>query len=143
MNLTETALSQWGESEEPGAAVNPAIGRYLANAGLPANDEIAWCSAFLYWCAVTAGVEHPPGTKAAAAKSWLDCGRSIVLPATGDVVILRREGAPDWAGHVGIYLRTAGDKVWVLGGNQGNAVSIAAFRASSVIGYRRLRPMPP
>jgi hypothetical protein len=45
-------------------------------------------------------------------------------------------GAP---GHVGLYAGIEGENVLVLGGNQGNAVSLQRFQMKNVLGVRRLR----
>ena len=60
-----------------------------------------------------------------------------------DVVILNRGGVADPTvidapGHVGFFDHRDGDQVVVLGGNQGDRVSVAPFRAADVLGVRRL-----
>jgi hypothetical protein len=52
-------------------------------------------------------------------------------------VVLERGNDP-LSGHVGFFRQMSADgsKVYVLGGNQGDAVSIAAFPANKVLGYR-------
>ena len=117
----------------------------LCGFGLESSDEIPWCSAFMNGIAWELRL---PRSKSAAARSWLAVGLPIPLidaKAGSDVVILQRgEGqqpgpeviaAP---GHVGLFAGLQGDHVLVLAGNQGNAVSIAPFSVTRVLGVRRL-----
>jgi hypothetical protein len=87
-------------------------------------------------------------SRSAAARSWLDVGDPVILASAqpgSDVVILSRgagkQPGPEVVnapGHVGFYAGRDGDNVLLLGGNQGNQVSIASFPASRVLGVRRL-----
>ena len=54
-----------------------------------------------------------------------------------DVVIFKR-GLNPAQGHVGFYAGRDETKISVLGGNQGNEVSIASFSQADVLGVRRL-----
>ena len=102
-----------------------------------AGDHVPWCSSFLNALCWLHGL---PRTRSAAARSWLTVGQVITLeeaePAY-DVVILRRGSSPT-AGHVGLYSGREASRVYLLGGNQGDAVTVAPFLSSKVIGVRRL-----
>ena len=87
------AMSQFGGQEESGSGCNPEVAKFLMAAGLPANDDLAWCSAFLYWCAEQENLERPPVGIAPSAKSWLRTGTVPPTPEQGDIVILSRDGA--------------------------------------------------
>ena len=79
-----------------------------------------------------------------AARSWLRCGYPMARPEVGCIVVFWR-GEPDgWSGHVGFVVGQDGDgNLMVCGGNQGDAVSIAAFRRARVLGYRwPVLPLP-
>jgi uncharacterized protein (TIGR02594 family) len=118
----------------------------LCSFSLETPDEVPWCSA----CA-----QHPawelrlPRSKSAAARSWLQVGRSIPLDEAEcgfDVVILKRGGENepgpdviDAKGHVGWFSAVEGNTVLVLGGNQSNAVSLERFPISRILGVRRLK----
>jgi hypothetical protein len=70
------------------------------------------------------------------ARSWLTWGKPLEKPIPGCVVVLKRGNNPH-QGHVGLYVQPGKDgTIYVLGGNQGDAVTIAKFRKSSVLGYR-------
>jgi hypothetical protein len=73
-------------------------------------------------------------TKSAWARSWLDWGREIDHdPERGAIVVFSRGPT---SGHVGFYLSHTGSTIRVLGGNQGDAVSIADHDSDSFLGYR-------
>lgn len=121
---------------------------FLCNFSLDAPDEIPWCSAFVNGIAWELRL---PRSKSAAARSWLTVGTPIPLEAaeaSSDVVILKRGGAPQPGpevtsgapGHVGFFAGLDWDlrRILVLGGNQGNSVSIASFPVDSLLGLRRL-----
>lgn len=128
MNLKEVA----------GTTHSPQIMAMLhLDAAWPSGDEVPWCSAFVNYVAWLLGL---PRSKSLAARSWLQVGRPITLAEAvcgNDIVIFSRGGNPA-QGHVAIFDRLDGDGVFVLGGNQGDAVTVARFSAASVIGVRRL-----
>lgn len=126
------ARADLGLRELPGAPTAPRIAQWLAE--LRAwwrDDETPWCgTAVAAW--MRAALITPPGAWYRA-KAWLDWGIPLDAPALGCVVVFQRDGG----GHVGVAVGI--DKLGrllVLGGNQGNAVSIAPFDRSRVLGYR-------
>ena len=64
-------------------------------------------------------------------------------PEPGDIVIFWRESVHSWKGHVSIFLGFNDDatRVFCLGGNQGDAVSITDYDVKKVLGYRRLKEL--
>lgn len=128
------ARREIGTAEIAGARDNPRIVAYHQTTTLEAtDDEVPWCASFAGWCLAQAGMPH---THSARARSYLEYGTHAGTPQPGDVVVFRRGSSPT-QGHVAFYLGREGDRVRVLGGNQGNRVSIASFPASSVIDIRR------
>jgi uncharacterized protein (TIGR02594 family) len=127
----QIALAELGQAELPGQKSNARIEEYHAAAGGVATDDVAWCSSFVNFCMERGGVA---GTHSKSARSWLGWGRAASEPAPGAVVVLSRGDPPK--GHVGFYVGTEGGRVRLLGGNQGNAVSIASFDAARIIGIR-------
>jgi uncharacterized protein (TIGR02594 family) len=111
----------------------------------PAGDHVPWCSAFTNF---VAWLLRLPRSKSLAARSWLMVGRPVPLneaKAGYDVVVLKRGKDPqpgpeviEAPGHVGFFAGLEGDVVLVLGGNQGDRVSVERFDAASVLGVRRL-----
>jgi uncharacterized protein (TIGR02594 family) len=138
MNLIETALSEYGVMEIPGAEHNPDILRYFDEIGHEwvDDDETAWCSAFVNWVAKTCGYEYSGKLNA---RSWLDVGDVILNFELGDIAILWRVSPDSWQGHVGFPVRKDGDTLWLLGGNQNNMVCVRPYPYSRLLGYRRLK----
>lgn len=144
-----------GQREVPGSVSNPAILAMLKlDNDWPQDDSSTpWCGAFVAACCALSGYERTPSLRA---RAWLRVGESIYArtpPREGDIVILGRGKRPHPGpnviaapGHVGFVVgmihSTANPRVRVLGGNQGDAVSIAEFPVADVLGYRRLRPTP-
>jgi uncharacterized protein (TIGR02594 family) len=127
---------QTGVQELPGRRENPRILDYFKTTTYKAtSDETPWCSAFANWCIQTAKLE---GTRSAAAVSWLQWGQKLDAPRRGCIVVLWREkaGVDSDKGHVGFYFGEKGDSIQLLGGNQGNRVSIKSFPKRLVRGYR-------
>lgn len=122
-----------GVREEPGVKHAARILEYHGTTTLKATaDEIPWCSAFANWCMLQTGIV---GTRLANARSWLQWGRVLTDPVPGCVMVLTR-GNDLASGHVGFYLRRAGTKVYLLGGNQSNAITESGYLRSRVLGYR-------
>lgn len=109
----------------------------------PTDDEVPWCSAFMnYICWLL----RLPRSKNLRARSWLTIGQAIELDKAEvgfDVVVLKRgqdQPGPDVLnapGHVGFFAGLS-ESVWLLGGNQQNAVRISAYSLVDVLGIRRL-----
>lgn len=128
------ALQEVGQQEIAGDKDNPRILEYLAACnGAGTHDETPWCSAFVNWCVTRAGT---PGTGSAAARSWLQWGRSTPSPSVGAITVLWRDDPHGPHGHVALFVRKDLARVWLLGGNQGNTVSLASYPIDRVIDYR-------
>ena len=139
MNILIKAISQLGTKEISGSEDNPQIVKYAKETGITGidNDDIAWCSTFVNWCAKKTKL---PFTGLPNARSWLAVGTTPEHPEPGDIVIFWRESVLSWKGHVGIFMGFNHDasRVFCLGGNQGDAVSITDYDIKKVLGYRRL-----
>lgn len=131
----EIAESKLGEHEIPGPATNEFIGDCLESIGLPRDDSIAWCSAFANMIMELAGYQ---GTGSGMARSWLNWGREPADEEFGKgVIVILYRGDPNGpSGHVGFLADWTDDRVKLLGGNQGDAVSYAWFSQDRVIGWR-------
>lgn len=129
------ARAEIGVKEIAGTQHNPVVLGYFRDAGFPEidNDETAWCAGFVNAMLERAGYA---GSKSLAARSFLNWGKPVTKPYPGCVVVFSRGDPRSWQGHVGIFLEESGGQVRVLGGNQGNEVSIANYARGSVLGYR-------
>jgi uncharacterized protein (TIGR02594 family) len=143
---------------------NPRILEYLATCknepGTPkdlgelgiwaaSRDETAWCSAFVNWVILQAGIpkEHAPND--ARAIAWLDWGIEIEEPQRGCIsIIRRRQSGPDsrtgssTGNHVALFDKPGNGVIWLLGGNQRNSVRFSQYRLAryDVLGYRAPDP---
>lgn len=137
--LLQVAFKELGQTEIPGSEHNPRIVAYAEQSNFPGikDDETPWCSIFVNFCCDELSYER---SGKANARSWLQVGEEQTVAKPGDIVIFWRESIHSWKGHVGFYLGHSVDrkKVFCIGGNQGNAVSVAAYDASKVLGYRRV-----
>jgi len=132
------ARSKLGEHEIPGPRANEFIVECLESTtiGAPDNesDETPWCSAFVNWCVSQTGMQ---GTNSAWARSWLEWGQEAKSEDEWPGCICVLERGPN-SGHVGFLedWDSDGQRVKLLAGNQGDAVSEAWFPMSRVLGYR-------
>lgn len=124
-----------GIVEYPGSPANPRIVEYLRSTSLSsamaATDETPWCSGFVNFCVEQAGFA---GTDSAMARSWLNWGRETQKPVVGCIVIFKRDEPP--SGHVAFYVSENENNIKVLGGNQGNRVSINDYKKDRLLGFR-------
>lgn len=134
MKHLEVALGEYGQKEIAGTANNPRIVKYSTDIGNTwvKTDEVAWCSEFVNWCLLQAGIQ---GTKSAVAKSFLTWGEETKTPKTGDIVIF---GWDDGGGHIGFYINETPDIVRVLGGNQNDEVNITRYKKDKILSYRKV-----
>lgn len=120
-----------GLQEIPGKASAPVISRWLRELGAWWSDDATpWCGTFAAHCMRSAGSEPPRAFY--RAKAWLDWGIEIERPLLGCVAVFDRQGG----GHVGFVVgRYPPLGLSILGGNQGDQVSVAVF-SRAPIGYR-------
>jgi uncharacterized protein (TIGR02594 family) len=142
--IIRIATNELGIREFPGPDHNPRILKYAEEAGLGwiNDDETPWCSVFMNWVAAKAHFER---SKKADARSWLQVGEEVSDPEPGDVVIYWRGDPTGWQGHVGIFFGYSHDqsRIYTLGGNQMNAVSISAYSKDQLLGFRRIKKIIP
>ena len=121
------ARAKLGTREAPGAANNPTIMGWAKRLGAKVlgmvynADSVPWCGLFVAQCVSEAGL-IPPAI-AVRAKAWASWGVPINADslAPGAVLVFERPGG----GHVGFYVGERADAYRVLGGNQGDAVTLA------------------
>lgn len=126
------ARKQIGLAEIKGGQHNPAIlqmWKDIKRGGIK-DDETPWCAAFVGSCLERVGIQS---TRFESAKSYLDWGSKLTTPVYGAIAVFTRDGG----GHVGFVVgQTASGDLLILGGNQGDAVNIKAFKRDRVSGYR-------
>lgn len=129
----EIARAEIGVKEFDGPADNPRIISYHEHTTLKSKeDETPWCAAFCNWVLDQVNL---PTLHHANARSFLElptrCG-----PRHGAIAILWRGSKIGSQGHVGFVESFDENTVTLLGGNQGDAVSVAKFPRSRVLAFR-------
>ena len=128
------ARSEMGVAQYPAGHSNPRITEYHADTNIRGyDDKASWCASFVNWCLAQNGIT---GTNSALARSWLDWGEALDAPIPGCIAVLYRDDPGSWKGHVGFYLRHDEHYVYLLGGNQLEAVREHFYPVGSVLGYR-------
>lgn len=124
-----------GIKEVLGKDNNPKILAWAKELGLEKTytaDEIPWCGLFVAYACHMAGktvVDNPLW-----ARNWSKFGTKQDVAMLGDILVFER-GAN--SGHVGIYVGEDKTAYHVLGGNQGDSVSIVRILKTRCIGIRR------
>lgn len=134
------AFACLGMREARGAVSNPEVVRMFAESAHPEvrnSRTTPWCAAFIGATLARAGL---PNTGQLTARSYLKYGKPAPDPVRGDIAIMWRGKKNDgFTGHIFYFLRREGANIIGLGGNQGDAVTVAAFPASKMLGYVRPR----
>lgn len=119
-----------GTKEVPGPKHNALIGRWLTR--LRAwwqDDETPWCGVFVAAMFDEVGIAYPKHWY--RAKAWADWGVPVSV-RIGAVLVFNRAGG----GHVGFYVGETPGHYLVLGGNQGNAVTVSAIARDRLLAAR-------
>jgi uncharacterized protein (TIGR02594 family) len=143
--LVNAGLLFLGIKEIPGKQSNEDILKMAEVLGIEkiyTQDSIAWCGLFMAYLLHITGKPQPYKQyeilRAASFASW---GNPVSLKDVqlGDIAVFRREGG----GHVGLVLAVSKNidggigTLHILGGNQGDKVSIAEFPINRVTHVRR------
>jgi uncharacterized protein (TIGR02594 family) len=128
------ARTDLGTVEGIGKGNNPRVVRYFADAGFAGvkDDAVAWCAAFVGAVLHRAG--HKP-SGSLAARPYERWGVGLAKPILGCVATKRR-GNSAWQGHVGFVVGASDKQIILLGGNQNDRVSIAAFPRAEFTSFR-------
>jgi uncharacterized protein (TIGR02594 family) len=136
-----------GLREGAGGLNNPLVVAMLQLDGAKiADDETPWCSAFANWIAWQLGCAR---SRSLRARSWLKVGQEVPPEKAlrgFHVVVLTRGGGNqpgpdviDAPGHVGFFdSYDAAGRVNILGGNQGDAVTVVPFPRHRILGIREI-----
>lgn len=124
-----------GAREIAGNTDNPLIVEMFRLSGHKGvkDDETAWCAAFVGACLALSGFG---GTKRLNARSYLNFGQRLSQPRPGCIVVLWRGSPNAETGHVGFFDHVSNGRIYLLGGNQGDAVSIQGYPEGRLLGYR-------
>lgn len=122
---------------EQGAALR----EYMANGGVNLDPATtAWCAAYVNATLKQTGMD---GTGSNMARSFLDWGQETKTPRKGDLAVFRRGDPNGPYGHVGFFDGYNPDgSIRVLGGNQGDSVSLSNYSADDLLGFRTAGGQP-
>jgi len=101
------------------------------------DDDTAWCGLASAWAMANADISGPFGKTDTDrwmwALSWADDSNYQQLdePVLGCVCVFERSGG----GHVTLFEYEQGSSLYVRGGNQSNAVTLAPYSRSSCLGF--------
>ena len=135
--LLVEAYKLLGVKEILGKDNNPTLLAWADKLGLKntyTTDEIPWCGLFVAYVCHMAG--KVPVTNPLWARNWVNYGTKETTAMLGDILVFER-GAN--SGHVGIYVGEDDKAYHVLGGNQGDQVSIVRITKVRCIGIRRTK----
>lgn len=139
LDILQIASKEIGVTQIAGPEHNERILQYARDIGMNwiNDDETPWCSIFMNWVAKKAGYTM---TNNAAARSWLNVGSEIHDPEPGDIAVFWRVHRDSWTGHVGIFTGYSrdGNRIYTLGGNQRNSVTVSAYASDRLLSFRRL-----
>ncbi|MFN8828837.1 MAG: TIGR02594 family protein [Labrys sp. (in: a-proteobacteria)] len=132
--ILREALALHGVKEVVGTGSNPLILGWAKECGLDdvyRSDATAWCGLFLAVIAKRAGWSVPDSPLWAL--NWGTFGTKSDQPMLGDVLTFSRQSG----GHVGLYVGEDASHFHVLGGNQGDQVSIVRIARVRMKAARR------
>jgi uncharacterized protein (TIGR02594 family) len=124
-----------GILEIPGPQSNPVILQWGRELKAPdfTNDDTAWCAVFMNrLCMACQLPVSGTGFDLLRAKSFLSWGQHMPAPAMGSFMVFERPQGF----HVALYAGERQDAYFVLGGNQGNAVSYTWIEKTRLVGCR-------
>lgn len=129
------ALTYLGEKEIKGPVNSPIITGWWQKIRAPwfNDDETPWCAAFVGGVLEECDIVS---TRNAAARSYQQWGANIPGPCVGAIAVLWR-GTPDSpSGHVAFVVgKDQAENLMLLGGNQGDEVSIKPFAKQRALSY--------
>ena len=125
-----------GVCEVVGPGNEPTIIDWAKKSGIDyRDDDIPWCGLFVAHCvSCSLTNELLPGNPLGA-RNWMKFGAPCE-PTLGSVLVFWRGKKDGWKGHVGFYAGEDKDAYHVLGGNQGNSVSIVRIAHDRLLGAR-------
>jgi len=128
----QVAMQYIGQGEIPD---NQSLKEFLKSGGFNIDPaKTPWCAGFVNSGLAAGGIE---GTNSLAASSFLKWGQPTDDPRQGDIVVIasaRGRGAS----HVGFFKGYDKEgRILVLGGNQGDRVSVASYAPERVMAFRK------
>lgn len=125
-----------GVRERVGPGNEPKIIDWATKAGIDYKaDDVPWCGLFVAHCVSSTLLNEMLPADLLGARNWMKFGAPCKV-AVGAILVfwrIKREGGQ---GHVGFYAGEDATSLHVLGGNQGDAVSITRIKRDRLLGVR-------
>lgn len=116
---------------------NGFLRRWLGSDGHALGDpaRLPWCGDFVETSVRLALPAEPIPDNPYGARNWMRFGRPCEQ-VVGAVAVFWRGSRSGWQGHVGFVAGKGSGRVYVLGGNQSNRVSVVPLSTDRLLGYR-------
>ncbi|MEL6921112.1 MAG: TIGR02594 family protein [Pseudomonadota bacterium] len=132
-----------GVREAEGARNNPAIMDWADALDMHyPGDDVPWCGLFMAHVMAVGAPLDAQNFNRLTARLWLTYGRPVE-PQIGAVLVFWRVARDSWQGHVGLYMAEDDEAYHVLGGNQGDAVSVVRIAKDRLLGARYPKSFAP
>ena len=130
------ALHDIGIKERPGRGSTARILEYRTLAQIPLkgdDSDVPWCAIFVNAALESCGIK---GSRSGMARSFIHSKQFVRLEkaSIGAITVFSSPRGPS-TGHVGFYRGEGAKVIYVLGGNQGDKVSIAPFTKARLLGH--------
>ncbi|MEJ0017110.1 MAG: TIGR02594 family protein [Acetobacteraceae bacterium] len=120
----EEAKRLVGVEEDLGAGSNVEILDWARGLHIPySGDDVPWCGLFVAHCIGSTLPGEPLPKHPLGARQWEHFGEETT-PRLGAVMVFWRDTLASGLGHVGFYNGERDDAYQILGGNQGDKVSL-------------------
>ena len=146
----KTAFAELAKGvKETSGKSNPEIDKYFRRFGSNLDQQTDWSGALVAWCIANssdAGMERTLPSFMLDDGSYTSWGEKNLsfedkIPR-GALVLLSRDNSSQ-IGHSGFFLSKAGSRVWLLGGNIKDSVSISAYPRDIILAIRWMEPLAP
>lgn len=126
-----------GLKEDTGAGSNQQILQWARDLGVSYDDDdVPWCGLFVGHCIASQLPREPLPANPLGARAYQSFGKQV-MPQPGAIMVFWRESKMSGKGHVGFYVgEDQADNFLILGGNQGNEVSIIGKPRERFLGAR-------
>lgn len=117
---------------------NAEVRAFLKSDGRTLGDpsKLPWCGDFVESCIRLTLPDEPIPTNPYLARNWLKFGVRAPEPVVGAVAVFWRGSKSGTSGHVGFVVGADASYLAILGGNQGNRISVSRLDRGRLLGCR-------
>ena len=141
LKMMEFALKHYGLREVVNGITSQSVLAIINDVSeIRHKTNVPWCAAFVGYVLKNNDYQYSVTLNA---RSYLKVGKPIIKPTFGCIVVLWRGSQNGWKGHVGFYIGSTGNCIYMLGGNQNNEVCIKAYSKKQLLEYREPAKLSP